>query len=81
MTMIATVVGGLPLILSGGAGAEARSSIGWVVFGGLGLAAIFTLYLTPALYLMLARLSSARAEETERLREELQQAKAVADTH
>jgi hydrophobe/amphiphile efflux-1 (HAE1) family protein len=81
MTMIATVVGGLPLILSGGAGAEARSSIGWVVFGGLGLAAMFTLYLTPALYLMLARFSSARAEETERLREELQQAKAVADTH
>ena len=81
MTMIATVVGGLPLILSGGAGAEARSSIGWVVFGGLGIAAIFTLYLTPALYLILARFSSARAEETLRLREELQQARVVADTH
>ena len=81
MTMIATVVGGLPLILSGGAGSEARSSIGWVVFGGLGLAAIFTLYLTPALYLALARFSSARVEETARLREELQQAKAIADSH
>jgi hydrophobe/amphiphile efflux-1 (HAE1) family protein len=81
MTMIATICGGLPLILTGGAGAEARSSIGWVVFGGLGLAALFTLYLTPALYLMLARFSSARAAETERLREELQQARTVADTH
>jgi multidrug efflux pump subunit AcrB len=81
MTMIATVVGGLPLILSGGAGSEARSSIGWVVFGGLGIAAVFTLYLTPALYLMLARFSSARAEETQRLSEELQQARTVADTH
>jgi hydrophobe/amphiphile efflux-1 (HAE1) family protein len=81
MTMIATVVGGLPLILSGGAGAEARSSIGWVVFGGLGIAAIFTLYLTPALYLLLARFSSARAAETRRLAEELQQARAVADSH
>ena len=81
MTMIATVVGGLPLILSGGAGSEARSSIGWVVFGGLGIAAVFTLYLTPALYLMLARFSSARAEETKRLTEELQRARTVVDTH
>jgi hydrophobe/amphiphile efflux-1 (HAE1) family protein len=81
MTMIATICGGLPLILSGGAGAEARSSIGWVVFGGLGLAALFTLYLTPALYLMLARFSSARAAEAARLREELQQARTVADSH
>jgi hypothetical protein len=52
-----------------------------VVFGGLGLAALFTLYLTPALYLMLARFSSARVEEKERLREELQRARTVADTH
>ncbi|HEX7063191.1 MAG TPA: efflux RND transporter permease subunit [Woeseiaceae bacterium] len=81
MTMIATVLGGLPLILSGGAGAEARSSIGWVVFGGLGLAALFTLYLTPALYLLLARFSSARAEESKRLARELKQAQAIADTH
>ena len=46
MTMVSTVLGGLPLILSTGAGAEARASIGWVVFGGLGIAALFTLYLT-----------------------------------
>ena len=81
MTMIATVLGGLPLILSGGAGSEARASIGWVVFGGLGLAAVFTLYLTPALYLMIARFSSARAEESKRLAKELKHAETVADTH
>ncbi|HEX5788819.1 MAG TPA: efflux RND transporter permease subunit, partial [Woeseiaceae bacterium] len=74
MTMVSTVLGGLPLILSTGAGAEARESIGWVVFGGLGIAAAFTLYLTPALYLLLARYSKARAHETERLREELRDA-------
>jgi multidrug efflux pump subunit AcrB len=79
MTMISTVLGGLPLILSDGAGAEARSSIGWVVFGGLGIAALFTLYLTPALYLMLARFSSARAAETERLAAELRKARTVSD--
>lgn len=81
MTMISTVLGGLPLILSGGAGAEARSAIGWVVFGGLGIAAVFTLYLTPVLYMLLARFSSARAAESKRLSRELKQAQAIADTH
>jgi hydrophobe/amphiphile efflux-1 (HAE1) family protein len=81
MTMISTVLGGLPLILSSGAGAEARSAIGWVVFGGLGIAAVFTLYLTPVLYMLLARFSTARAAESQRLSRELKQAQAIADTH
>jgi hydrophobe/amphiphile efflux-1 (HAE1) family protein len=74
MTLVSTILGALPLILSSGAGAEARSSIGWVVFGGLALAAGFTLYLTPALYSLLAPFSRARAAETSRLREELEHA-------
>ncbi len=74
MTMVSTILGGLPLILSTGAGAEARNSIGWVVFGGLGLAAMFTLFLTPALYLLLARFSTSRASESHRLAEELDHA-------
>ena len=78
MTMVSTVLGGLPLILSTGAGAEARASIGWVVFGGLGIAALFTLYLTPTLYMLLGRFASARAHETERLRDELRDAQAIA---
>ena len=65
MTMMSTILGSLPLILSAGAGAEARHSIGWVVFGGLGLAAAFTLYLTPALYSLLAPFSKARASVRE----------------
>ncbi|MFN3239651.1 MAG: efflux RND transporter permease subunit [Pseudomonadales bacterium] len=71
MTLVSTVLGGLPLILGTGAGAEARHSIGWVVFGGLGTAALFTLYLTPALYLLIARFSKARAFEEQRLTDEL----------
>jgi hydrophobe/amphiphile efflux-1 (HAE1) family protein len=74
MTLVSTVLGALPLIISSGAGSEARNAIGWVVFGGLSLAALFTLYLTPALYLLLARYSSARAAETRRLNDELEQA-------
>ena len=80
MTMMSTILGALPLILSTGAGAEARSSIGWVVFGGLALAAAFTLYLTPALYSVLAPLSRARASESGRLRDELDHAATLEQT-
>ncbi|WP_237068211.1 efflux RND transporter permease subunit [Microbulbifer guangxiensis] len=61
MTMLSTVLGGLPLILSSGPGAEARAAIGWVMFGGLGLAALFTLYLTPVVYLTLGRFHKPRS--------------------
>ena len=71
MTMLSTVLGGVPLIYSFGAGAEARSALGWVIVGGLGMATVFTLYLTPVAYLMLARFSKPRAAETERLSREL----------
>ena len=73
MTMISTVLGGLPLILGVGAGAEARASIGWVVFGGLGIATIFTLVLIPVLYSVLAPLTAARAHAGIRLDRELRE--------
>ena len=38
MTMICTVLGGVPLVLAAGAGAEARVALGWVIVGGLGFA-------------------------------------------
>ncbi|MQX36654.1 efflux RND transporter permease subunit [Roseospira navarrensis] len=79
MTMVSTVLGGLPLILSTGPGAEARSAIGWVVFGGLGLAAVITLYLTPLAYLGLARLVKPRAAEGARLETELAHAATIPD--
>jgi hydrophobe/amphiphile efflux-1 (HAE1) family protein len=74
MTLLSTLLGSLPLILSSGAGAEARNAIGWVVFGGLGIAVVFTLYLTPVLYLALARFTKPRADETKRLENELDDA-------
>lgn len=74
MTMVSTVLGGLPLILSSGPGAEAREALGWVIVGGLGLATLVTLYLTPVAYLMLAGFSVPKAAEEERLRRELDQA-------
>lgn len=77
MTMVSTVLGGVPLILSTGAGAEARAALGWVVVGGLGLATLSTLFLTPVAYLLLAGLSKPRRAEEERLKTELREAKPI----
>lgn len=74
MTMAATILGAVPLVLSGGAGAEARHALGWVIVGGLGLAIVLTLFLTPVVYLLLAGLSQPRIAETRRLESELAEA-------
>ena len=71
MPMLSTVLGALPLVLASGAGAEARQAIGWVVFGGLGIATIFTLILIPVIYSLLAPLSKPRAHAGVRLDREL----------
>jgi len=73
MTMIATVLGGVPLVFAFGAGAEAREVLGWIIVGGLGMATIATLYITPVAYLLLAGLSRPRAAEEALLRSELGQ--------
>lgn len=71
MTLASTVLAGLPLIIGGGPGAEARAAIGWVVFGGLGLAASFTLFLTPVAYALVAGLSRSRASAGNQLETEM----------
>ena len=71
MTMVATVVGGIPLVISTGAGSEARQALGWIVVGGLGLATVVTLFVTPVAFLLLARFGKTRSAEAERLHEEL----------
>jgi HAE1 family hydrophobic/amphiphilic exporter-1 len=74
MTMICTVLGGVPLVLASGAGAEARIALGWVIVGGLGLATVSTLFLTPVAYLLLGRFVTPKVEEAKRLRGELERA-------
>ena len=71
MTMSSTVLGALPLVLGTGPGAESRAAIGAVIFGGLSLAALFTLFLTPVLYLGVARFAKPRAHHAELLEAEL----------
>jgi HAE1 family hydrophobic/amphiphilic exporter-1 len=79
MTMVATVLGGLPLVFASGAGAEARGVLGWIIVGGLGLATVSTLFLTPVAYLLLAGLSKPKAAEHQQLMSELESASAGAE--
>ena len=74
MTVLSTILGSLPLILSDGPGAEARQAIGWVVFGGLGLSTLFTLYLAPLGYHLIAPHVKARAHAGQELRAQLNRA-------
>lgn len=71
MTLASTVAGSIPLVLASGAGAEARMAVGWVVVGGLGFAALFTVFLTPAVYRIIAPLSGTPGGSMARLKKEL----------
>lgn len=55
MTTGAMVLGAVPLALATGAGAESRQQIGWVIVGGMSLGTVLTLFVVPAMYLMLSR--------------------------
>ncbi|HSG88313.1 MAG TPA: efflux RND transporter permease subunit [Pseudomonadales bacterium] len=54
MTTGATVMGHFPLVLVSGAGAEARNSIGIILVAGMLVGTLFTLFILPSLYLVLA---------------------------
>jgi multidrug efflux pump len=54
MTTAAMVLGVVPLVIASGAGAAGRKAMGWVIFTGLSIGTIFTLFIVPAVYLLLA---------------------------
>src|SRR5688500_17269355 len=67
MTTVATVVGHFPLTLVTGPGASARNSIGIVLVGGMTIGTLFTLFVVPALYVLIAaEHSESRGVEGER---------------
>ncbi|MBI1363552.1 MAG: MMPL family transporter [Proteobacteria bacterium] len=55
MTSISTALGAVPLIMTSGAGAESRVSIGVVVFCGVVFSTVLTLYVVPVFYHLMAR--------------------------
>src|SRR6266496_415748 len=71
MTSVATVAGHFPLTLVSGAGAAARNSIGLVLVGGMTIGTIFTLFIVPSLYMLIAKEHHEKAvAETEEEPEE-----------
>ena len=54
MTTAAMVLGVVPLIIASGAGASSRFNMGLVIATGLSIGTLFTLFVVPAFYLLLA---------------------------
>jgi multidrug efflux pump len=54
MTTAAMVFGVLPLVIASGAGAAGRHAMGLVIFTGLSIGTLFTLFVVPAMYMFLA---------------------------
>jgi len=55
MTTGATIAGHFPLTLVSGAGAAARNSIGLVLVGGMAIGSLFTLFIIPSIYMLVAK--------------------------
>jgi multidrug efflux pump len=55
MTTAATVVGHFPLVLATGPGAGARNSIGIMLVSGMIVGTLFTLFVVPSIYMLVAK--------------------------
>jgi hydrophobe/amphiphile efflux-1 (HAE1) family protein len=57
MTSLAFLLGIMPLVLSSGAGAESRKTMGWTVLGGMFTATFLAIFIVPVLYVVITRLA------------------------
>ncbi|MBU9699958.1 efflux RND transporter permease subunit [Rhodobacteraceae bacterium HSP-20] len=63
MTTAAMALGVIPLIIADGAGAAARYSVGLVIFSGITIGTVFTLFVVPAFYTLISRKEMAKPAE------------------
>jgi multidrug efflux pump len=71
MTTLAAMLGGLPLALGGGMGAELREPLGITIVGGLLFSQVLTLYTTPVVYIYFDKLAQRmKPRDVESLRQE-----------
>jgi multidrug efflux pump len=66
MTTAATVVGHFPLVIATGPGAGARNSIGIMLVSGMVIGSLFTLFIVPSIYMLIARTRTAESGARER---------------
>jgi multidrug efflux pump len=71
MTTAATILGHFPLVLVTGAGAEARNSIGIILVAGMFIGTLFTLFILPSFYLLLAEKRQPLVAEIEKIEADL----------
>jgi len=71
MTTAATVVGHFPLVLAKGPGAGARNSIGIMLVSGMIIGTMFTLFVVPSIYMLVARRHVALVEDEPQLEGEI----------
>ncbi|VUD42312.1 Multidrug export protein AcrF [Thalassocella blandensis] len=74
MTGLTTIAGAIPLVVGSGAGAETRSVIGVVVLAGVFAATIFTLFIVPVAYSLIARKTGSPGDVARKIEMEEQQA-------
>jgi len=65
MTSLAFILGVLPLALATGAGAQARSTIGWTVLGGMFIATLFGIFIIPVLYVVITKIAYRKRMKAE----------------
>jgi HAE1 family hydrophobic/amphiphilic exporter-1 len=58
MTSLAFIFGVLPLAFATGAGAEARKTIGWTVFGGMLAATTLAIFVVPVLFVLITKIAN-----------------------
>jgi hydrophobic/amphiphilic exporter-1 (mainly G- bacteria), HAE1 family len=78
MTSLAFILGVLPLAFSSGAGAEARKTIGWTVFGGMLAATTLAIFVVPVLFVLITKIAYGKKlkklQEAHRQEEKMDQA-------
>jgi HAE1 family hydrophobic/amphiphilic exporter-1 len=65
MTSLAFILGVVPLIISSGAGAVSRQTIGWTVFGGMIAATFLAIFIVPVLFVLISRIAYGKKKLAE----------------
>ncbi|MBD1430906.1 efflux RND transporter permease subunit [Sphingobacterium litopenaei] len=65
MTSLAFILGIIPLMLSTGAGAVSRQTIGWTVFGGMTAATFLAIFIVPVLFVVITRVAYGKKKLAE----------------